>query len=251
VTTTDFFKALQLPEASLVDRRVPKSLLIENGAPTAADKRKIKEGVERLQWVAALKPTTIGVAEYRDSEREYLEIAVLSLEIRTESKFSRLVELVHRAVPYPVVVVASFDDRARISLAHKRWSQSEAEKSVLGGDVVAVAWRDADEPHRSTFLKALAISEQPSSNLLSLYQGWIDVLHALMAARLTGVFEIPKVADRLSARRSALADHRRLETEIAQLQAAATKEPQMPRRVDFNLELKRREAERAAALAKL
>ena len=65
---------------TLVDRRVPKSLLIENGAPTAADRRRIREGIEELRWVASLKPTTIGVAEYRDETREYLEISVLKLD---------------------------------------------------------------------------------------------------------------------------------------------------------------------------
>ena len=61
---------------------MPKKLLLENGAPTAADKRQINDGIEELLWVAALKPTTIGVPEYRDDVREYLEIAVLSLVLR-------------------------------------------------------------------------------------------------------------------------------------------------------------------------
>jgi len=32
--------ALALPEGARVDQRVPKKLLVENGAPTAADKRR-------------------------------------------------------------------------------------------------------------------------------------------------------------------------------------------------------------------
>ena len=53
----DPIAALALPDDALVDRRVPKTLLIENGAPTAADKRRIREGIEEIQWLAALKPT--------------------------------------------------------------------------------------------------------------------------------------------------------------------------------------------------
>ena len=56
--------ALDLPASSRVDQRVPKKLLLENGAPTAADKRLINDGIEELLWLAALKPTTIGVPEY-------------------------------------------------------------------------------------------------------------------------------------------------------------------------------------------
>jgi hypothetical protein len=39
--------ALDLPDAARVDRRVPKTLLTEHGAPMAADKRGIHEGIER------------------------------------------------------------------------------------------------------------------------------------------------------------------------------------------------------------
>src|ERR1700686_2098003 len=118
----DLIAALDLPAAAGVERRVAKTLLHQHGAPTTADKRRISDGIEHLTWVATLKPTTIGVAEYRDELREYLEIAVLHLTLRTAAKVGRLVELVHRAVPYPVLLVAEQGERANLSLAHKRWS---------------------------------------------------------------------------------------------------------------------------------
>ncbi len=117
---------LQLPPEARVDQRVPKKLLVENGAPTAADKRRINDGIEELLWVAALKPATIGVAEYRDDTREYLEIAVLLLTLRLKAKPARIAELIHRAIPYPVFLVTREPDAATLSLAHKRWSQGEA-----------------------------------------------------------------------------------------------------------------------------
>ena len=55
MTADDLITALELPAASRVERRVPKTLLTEHGAPTAADKRRINDGIERVQWVAALK----------------------------------------------------------------------------------------------------------------------------------------------------------------------------------------------------
>lgn len=125
MTGDEAIAALDLPAVARVDRRVPKTLLLEHGAPTAADKRRIGEGIEQVQWVAALKPTTIGVAAYRDDAREYLEIAVLRVMLRAAAKVGRLIELVHRAVPYPVLLVAEQGERALLSLAHKRWSQGE------------------------------------------------------------------------------------------------------------------------------
>lgn len=85
MTVSEVITALCLPADTLVNQRVPKKLLLENGAPTGADKRQINEGIEELTWVAALKPGTIGVPEFRDGVREYLEIAVLSLTLRPEA----------------------------------------------------------------------------------------------------------------------------------------------------------------------
>ena len=81
--------ALELPADSWVEQKVPKRMLLEKSAFTAADKRCIHGGVEQLVWLAALKPTTIGVPEYRDGIREYVEIAVLKLELRAEAKTTR------------------------------------------------------------------------------------------------------------------------------------------------------------------
>lgn len=252
MTADDLITALDLPAGSRVDKRVPKKLLLENGAPTAADKRHINEGVEQLLWLAALKPTTIGVPEYRDEVREYLEIAVLRLTLRAEARTSRLRELVHRAIPYPTLLLTERDAQPGISAAHKRWSQGEAGKTVLDAEVVAVGWdADRDATCWPPFRDALALSRQPATTLYALYQGWIDTLLAMQAARVTGVFAVSADAEHAAARRDALRQHGRLDAEIARLRAAAEKETQLARQVDLNLELKRVEAQMNAARGRL
>ncbi|MBI2567787.1 MAG: DUF4391 domain-containing protein [Candidatus Schekmanbacteria bacterium] len=252
MNATELLSALDLPAAARVDRRVPKTLLLEHGAPTAADKRRIGQGIERLTWVATLKPGTVGIAVYRDAAREVLEIAVLHLTLRPVAKLARLVELVHRAVPYPVVAVTEQGETTHLSLAHKRWSQGEAGKTVLDDALVAVAWReDAETPHDRMFRAALALGRQPQATLQAVYHGWMDTATALQAARRTGTFVSKAGAADLAERRDALQECERLEAGIARLRAAASREKQVPRLVELNLELKRVEAARAAALAKL
>ena len=250
--TFDPLAALALPDGALVDRRVPKSLLIENGAPTAADKRRIREGIEEIRWLAVLKPTTIGVAEYRDAAREYLEIAVLKLILRSGAGVGRLAELVHRAVPYPVLLITCQGDTEEISLAHKRWSQAEAGKTVIDGDVIAVRFLDgSDDEFTPTFSGALALNRQPRATLHALYEGWINAVQALRAARVTGVFSIPTSVVEAADRAAALQEYRNLDIRIADLRAAAGKEKQIARQVEINLELKRLRTNRDSARARL
>ena len=187
----DVIAALDMPQSSRVDQRVPKKLLVENGAPTAADKRKINEGIEEVFWLAALKPTTIGVPEFRDGTREYLEIAVLRAVLRATAQAARLAELIHRAVPYPVLLIATQGDALTISLAHKRRSQGEAGATVLDGALVVAdpaAVRTAGVV--AAFVSEMAVARQPRTDLFTLYQGWIDTVEALLAAQVTGTFAV-------------------------------------------------------------
>lgn len=262
--------ALRLPEGCRVDQRIPKKLLLENGAPTAADKRLITEAIEEIQWIAALKPNTIGVPDYRDTLREYLEIAVLAVTVRGVVKpasHSRLAELVHRAVPYPVLLLLIEGQSLTLSLAHKRWAQNEADKVVLDGSLISVTVSaslsevnaaDASHPDpaeaaqtESAFIQSLSVTRQPQATLHALYQGWVDCVQALLAARLTGSYQTPTTPEQAAARRQALADCERLEAEVSRLRAQALREKQLARQVELNLTLKRVHAELAAARRQL
>ena len=244
--------ALDLPSSSRVDQRVPKKLLVENGAATSADKRYINEGIQSLFWLAAFKPTTVGVPEFRDSVREYLEIALLRLTLRPGARMTRLVELVHRAVPYPVLLLTDRDGATEISTAHKRWSQGEAGKTVLDGEIVALDCGEKDHmEHMTEFLALLGLGRQPRTSMYALYQGWLETLLTLQAARLTGLFNPSPNPAHAAARQEALGECARLESEMARLRKAAAKEKQVSRQVELNLELKRMEAALATAKDRL
>jgi hypothetical protein len=252
VTAEDVIAALDLPASARLDRRVPKKLLLENGAPTATDRKAINDGVDELRWIAALKATTIGVPPYSDDVREYLEIAVLQLTTRPETRTARLASLVHRAVPYPVLLVIGDERHVVISTAHKRLSLGEAGKTVLDDEGVAI---QLDEPGDAawlpTFLDSLALASQPRTSILAVYQGWIDTLIALMAARVTGQFVVLHAPVEKDARREAISDYARVTTEMASLRKAAARETQLPRQVETNQELARLRATQSEARAKL
>jgi hypothetical protein len=261
----DLISALALPASCRVDQRVPKKMLIENGAPTAADKRLLNDAIEEMYWIAALKPNTVGVPAYKDEEREYLEVAVIRIATRGAEagidaeavvpaakpvNATRLAELVHRAVPYPLLLLLATPQGLFLSMAHKRWAHNEAGKVVLDGDVATIdASGDFSPTH--PFLHSLALTRQPQATLMALYQGWLDCLTALQVARYTDTFVTSTDPAQAAARRSALRECQRLEQEAARLRALAVKEKQMAKQVDLNMALKRVQADLTAAREKL
>jgi hypothetical protein len=258
VTGEAILAALTLPPAAAVNRRVPKSLLVEHGAPTPADRRHVHDSVESLMWVAALKPGTVGVAAFQDATREYLEIAVLSMSLRGVNIDSaaaiRLQELVHRAVPYPVILVADSSGEAgtpasgtAISAAHLRWSQGEAGRTVLEGDPTIAAWPNGSPPPAAPELDALALGRQPHTSMFTLYDGWLATITAMLAARVTGTFTAAEVPEQTLARKQALAEWDEIGREVERIRAEARRESQMARRMELNRQLKALEERREAA----
>ena len=239
-------EALAIPRNAFVDQRVPKKLLVEQGAPTAADKRRIMDGIEELHWVAALKPTNIGVPAFKDASREYLEISVLTAELRATAKAPRLIELIHRTIPYPLLLVSVHNGTLGLSVAHKRWSQGEGGKVVVEEVRQISLNAESPRPEESAFLENMALSRLPARDLFALYGGWHDRLAALEAARITGSFTLPESPERAAAVHEGLGSHARLKRDLAILRGRADKEKQLNRRGELNTEIKRLEAELAA-----
>jgi hypothetical protein len=243
--------ALGIPPSALVEQRVPKKLLLEHGAPTAADKRQIQDGIEEIIWVAALKPTNIGVPAFEDAVRQYLEIAVLTVELRSAAKSARIIELIHRAIPYPLVLATGQDGAVSLSLAHKRWSQGEAGKVVIEDVRLVALSLDAPSNQEDAFLASIAVSRLPSQNIFTLYDGILAQFSALEASRITGAFAKPDSTEHASALREGLDRHTRLQRDLDMLRAKAAKEKQINRRVELNLEIKRLQVELAAIQTEL
>ena len=232
--------ALALPPETRVEQRVPKKLLVENGAPTAADKRQINEGIEEVLWHAALKPANLGVPAYRDAVREYLEIAILTVTFRPVAKPARLVELIHRAIPYPVLLVATMGETATVSVAHKRWSQGESGQIVIEELRATTPFRpEIPTAEETQFLARLAVGSLPQRDLFALYQSWLDSVLALEAAQITGAFVPPPSAERSAALRENLDSRTRALRDLALLRTQTENETQLNRRVELNLAIKK------------
>lgn len=238
--------ALQLPADARVESRVPKKLLVEQGAPTSADRRAIQDGIDEIQWFAACKPATIGVPSFTDDTREYLEIAVVGSAFRPGAKTARLIELIHRAIPYPVLLITSDEGGIAMSAAHKRRAQNEAGRTVIDEVVVTAGLPPVPEDAAEiAFRRSLALTQQPRSDLFALYAGWHAAIEALNAARLTGAF--PKMFDHgaVERRRSALEAFDRLSREAGQLRAQAARTRAFSQRVELNMKIKNIEKEMA------
>ncbi|WP_288841900.1 DUF4391 domain-containing protein [uncultured Deefgea sp.] len=256
-TVADLIAAFALPEAALINKRVTKKLVLENACSTAADRKLINETIEDIQWVAALKPSTIGVPEYQDEQRSYLELAILTVTVRqdeqtTAQRLQRLIALLHRAIPYPVLLILAQGEQTFISSTHIRSAHNAVDKIVLDGELLLAAVGTANQYNTQLeFLQSLNLSLQPREHLHALYSAWMECLSAWQIAIATGSFTLSSNPEQSASRRAALKRCTELDTQINALRAAARKENQIARQVAINLEMKSLQQERSHAFQAL
>lgn len=279
------YAALRLPAEVAVDERVPKKILLENVLLPAPDRRLIQDGLEELRFLATLKPNLCGVAAYQApaipadaDDIDLAEIVVLSARLRPvgAAATTRLLELLHRTIPYPILLLAELAGPADssavpggviVSLARKRQAQNAADRLTLlevlhsepihlgppSGVTEPVAPYELaiDQPPRSgtaAYLAALALPIVAAPHLRALYQSWLDRTVALAAAGISGRYCAPATPAQAAALREALTTHSRLKQEQATLRSQAGREKQLNRRATLNLRLRQLDTELAALL---
>jgi len=250
--STSLTQSFALPESTCLAKRIYKRMLHENAKLGARDKRILSEDVDIITWTHTLKPGTVPIAPYADSQCEYNEIAVIEMLLRSPKQSTRIAEIVHRAIPYPVALTLSVGPRAQLSLATKRFSEAEKDV-VVANEFFSTEWLNLDEltPCQGAFADSLALPGLPHTDFHGLYNGWIDRVVALQCARRTGAFRLPRTIEEATARRVALAACRKLEASIAEERAALRKESQFNRQVDHNVRIKTLEGELTRHVATL
>jgi hypothetical protein len=242
-------KAFALPPMK-VPGRVAKAKLSDN-VPTAGDRKLIDAKLVRLDWLAWINAESTGIPAGVIDGFAVPTINLMAARTRGPMP-TRLAEIIHRAIPVPVILLHEDEDAATgaaLSVAPKRAAEREA------GRVVTTAVFDTGplgQPDQ-TFVAELALTRLPDRHLAALYTGLIERVEALLAARAAGrPFRLPSGADELERWRTALASVKALETEIASLSAAIRKKSRLAAKVELGekVRLAKNRLDEAQALLK-
>ena len=245
-----FYDRLGFPETSLLDKRIYKRMVLEHGDLTAADKKTLSEDVTKLTWKYALKADTVQVLPYEDTEREYLEVAVVEAMLSGRKRAPRIDEMIQRAIPYPVLLVMVEGCGVCVSVAHKRFSLAE-KGSIVAEAFLSSPWsgelpREIDE----AFFDALSLRNLSRIDFYALYRSLVQAVLARACAELTGRFVLDAGGPEADRRRRLDQCHE-MEREIGSLRAAIGKQDRFAEQVDLNTQLKELENRLARTKAEL
>ena len=242
------YDKMAIPNTCHLGKRVFKKLSHENAKLSATDKKALRDDVDTILWQYTFKPTTIPIQSYEDDQREYHEVALLQVNLKQDKRVNRLCEIIHRAIPYPLILVFHISNhqssinnqKCLISLAYKRFSQAEKEAIVAEG-FQATGWLDLSNPteNQAAFLESLDISTWPHMHFFAFYRAAMDRVIALACAEHSGHYslEIPNglsVDDRVNK----LKQVEKLQQEKSEIQGKLKKEKNLGTQVQLNTRIK-------------
>ena len=160
-----------LPERVLsVAVRLSKELLRRHAARVKGDKALI-DSVVASAWVTTMRHDTCGVAPYKsEQEGDFSELVVAGVRLHAEAtpaQINRVQQLIHIAVPYPLLLAIETGKAAYLSILPPEASLDSMVRAQVLPSVPEffsyVAWlQEARPPH-----------------LMSLFHRWSCALHAL------------------------------------------------------------------------
>jgi len=245
------YDKMGLPPTARLGKRIYKRMFHENTKLSTTDKKALSEDVETITWAYTLKPSTIPIKPYVDEQQEYVEIAIIQVNLKSRKRASRLAEIIHRAIPYPVVLMLSEGASFRLSLAPKRFSEA-AKGAIVADDFFSTDWIELSTMNKldSAFVDSLAVASLPHTDFRAFYTSLVERVVALDCASRTSRFRIEDDIGHAAQRRATLVACQALEAQISEERTAMSKSTQISRKAEGNLRIQqmRKELEEMVAL---
>ena len=134
----------EVPQECIVDRVVPKKEVIEVAELNSKDKKIFTDIVKQIKWCYNFTEDNIRVNKYIDDIRRYDEVELINIilkfdnvhkigadKFKEDEKIDRVVEIVMRFIPYPVILTTQYENELKFYGAHIRESRADFEKIVI------------------------------------------------------------------------------------------------------------------------
>lgn len=247
----DFLNQLNIPEKCKVDKTVFKKLFEQandghKNILDAKDRECLKKDIAKITWLYSFKPSTINIPAFKTEIREYLEVAVLLVEVVDRKNIERIHHFFNRSIPYPLVILFHFENEGieylSVGITHKRTNQSDKERWVLEESIVS-PWMNLAQLSEveQNFFESMQISQLSFQSFYHFYDSIKERLIALQCAGYSRSFDLSLKVDDCSTERrvSALKALNELEKRKIEISNKLKKEKQLGRQVDLNVQLRK------------
>lgn len=231
---------LQMPERSLVNKKITKAFFKRNFDLTSAEKGLLEAEIASIDWLASVSASNLNINAYKDEQYLYEEVQIIVVHTSSndfEKNHHRIADFVQKYIPYPVLLCIRQGQLFIFNVCEKKINQNDNNRRIIEKkySTEPLCEQEATEMQRS-FLKSFAFSDLDKSNLKTYYESYIQRIIALKTAELSGTF-VSTTKERTQSDLENLEKIEALQKEIELLQNVAKKETQLNQRVFLNIQI--------------
>ena len=229
----DIYNKLNIPDECRINRTVFKKMFYDNIAISKGDKDLLIDSIDKITWIYCLNQDNMNIPAYVTEEREYLEIEIIEVTLSENKGIKRIAEIIMRAIPYPMLLIFSFEGKYQLWAAHQRFSLADNSKVTLE-EPIFTEWQEEN----SILWDRLNISKLRYTNFYDMYSDLIDAI---------AVFNVSKLTDKEingEDARKLLRSNAEIDSQIAVLRAELKKATEFNRKMEINMKIKKLEKER-------
>lgn len=130
---------LRLPEATLINKAVPKTAFYKHLDVNARLKARFVEDIDRILWLAKLASSTINVEDGKTVH----EITVFHVTLKCEDVPDDVFLTIDKQMPRHILFILQFEERYRLLLNYKEWiDESKGTFRIIQS--FRTAWTDSE-----------------------------------------------------------------------------------------------------------
>lgn len=218
-----------LMKSTVIDRVLPKKLFYENGDYTKKEQYFFSKNIERVIWENSLKYSNTNVEAYIDDEKEFKEIEIIKVDLKNEINLKKAAEMIMKAIPYPMLIEFSFEDKSAIAVEKQRVNKIDVTKNIIEEIIITEMFSKDDE-----FCQKLNFKNFRNTNFYLMY---LD-LYNLISLKIADELGINNVESAEEARKLS-EEIISIENEIEKLRNKLKKENQFNKKMELNIEIKK------------
>lgn len=111
---TDNINILNFPAETVYGKFIPKEKLYNHADINVSIKEKFVKQIERITWTNKISPETVNV-----KPGKYSEIEVFRIDLKDGNIDDKLIQIIDRAIPYPILFAICCNDYFYLTMPYK------------------------------------------------------------------------------------------------------------------------------------
>ena len=241
---------INVPDSASINNIIPKETVYEVTDMNKSDKDYFVRYIKQIRWLYKFDNDTIRIKSYKKEEKSYLEAELIGVTLkndfqeynhntgnyhRFDARLDRIVDILLRFIPYPILLCAEFKDEIKFYVSHISESKADKDKITLD-DLISTEWIDTNnlDDYDKELLNKLQIDALDKTNVYTFYDNIVTAIIQYNGSREVGQEvtlsseEIQEIMDEIKV----------LERKIADLKVKIRRSDNFCEEVELNIKIK-------------